>query len=126
MGDFELSKRSALRKSREIVDSLEPGEEFFPLMGRDHGTPDAIRMWAHIWQIEIKMGARPESDREQIREGLAMASRMEIRLRDQDQRREHLGTEFGPPNPADGSRTPINGQHARLAKNTTSGANDHA
>lgn len=119
-----MSKRSALRKSRELIDSLQPGEELFPLMGRDRGTPDAIRMWAMIWQIEIKMGVRPESDREQIRAGLDMARRMEIRLRDMEERAEHLATEFGPPNPADGSRVPLNGPHARLAKNTTSGAND--
>lgn len=116
--------RAALRKSREIVDRLEEGEEYFPLLGRDRATPIVIRMWAHVWLMEIKLGVRPESDRKQVSDGLAMASRMEIRLRDMEQRAEHLATEFGPPNSSDGSRVPITGQHARLKRNSTSGAND--
>lgn len=113
-----MSKRSALRKSRELIDSLQPGEELFPLMGRDRGTPDAIRMWAMIWQIEIKMGVRPESDRDQIRAGLDMARRMEIRLRDIEQQREHSALTF------DDRGMPLTGPHARKEHATTSGAND--
>lgn len=113
-----MSKRASLRRSREIVDSLDDGEEFFPLMGRDRATPLAIRQWAHLWLTEIRMGARPESDRKQVTEGLAMASRMEIRLRDRDQRREHAALTF------DDRGMPTTGQHARKAVNTTSGATD--
>lgn len=118
-----MSKRSALKRSRELIDSLQPGEEMFPLMGRDRATPLAIRQWAHIWLTEIRMGARPESDRAQVTEGLNMASRMEIRLRDLELKADHDATEFGPMD-TDGSRVPLTGDHARRAKNTTSGAND--
>lgn len=119
-----MSGRSALKKSREIVEKLQANEEFFPLLGRDRATPIVIRLWAHVWLMEIKMSVRPESDRAQVKAGLDMATRMEIRLRDQDQRREHLTTEFGPPNPSDGSRVPLTGQHRKLDKNTTSGVVD--
>jgi hypothetical protein len=113
-----MTRRTALRRSREIVDSLLPGEEFFALMGRDRGTPDSIRMWAMIWNIEIKMGIRPESDRAQIKEGLDMARRMEIWLRDLTQKREHDDLAF------DDRGIPTTGEHARRERNTTSGAND--
>jgi len=113
-----VSKRSALRKSREVVEKLQDGEEFFPLLGRDRATPIAIRIWAHIWLEEIRMGARPESDRAQVTAGIAMASRMEIRLREQVQRKEHDGLTF------DDRGIPTTGPHARREHNTTSGAND--
>lgn len=119
-----MSRRTALRKSREVVEKLEGDEEFFPLLGRDRATPIVIRIWAHVWLTEIRMGARPESDRAQVKAGLDMASRMEIRLRDASERKDHADTEWGPPDPLDGSRVPLNGPHARLARNTTSGAND--
>lgn len=111
-------RRTALRKSRALVDSLEEGEEFFPLMGRDRATPLAIRQWAHIWLTEIRMGARPESDRAQVTAGLAMATRMEIRLRDRDQKREHDAIDF------DDKGRPMTGPHAYVEHATTSGAND--
>lgn len=113
-----MTRRTALRRSREIIDRLQPGEEFFPLMGRDRGTPDSIRMWAMIWNIEIKMGIRPESDRAQIKEGLDMARRMEIWLRDLTQKREHDGMAF------DDKGRPLTGEHAYKEHATTSGAND--
>src|ERR1700733_14109783 len=111
-----MSKRSALRRSREIVDKLEPEEEFFPLRGNDHASPIIIRMWAHARLMEIKMGIRPDSDRAQVTEGLAMATRMEIRLRDRDQKREHEATVF------DDRGYPTTGAHSFVEHATTSGA----
>lgn len=113
-----MSRRIGLRKSREIVDKLEADEEFFPLLGRDRATPIAIRIWAHIWAEEIRMGARPESDRKQITEGLDMARRMEIRLRDRQQRKEHAALSF------DERGRPTTGPHAPVENATTSGANE--
>lgn len=118
-----MTRRTALRRSREIVDKLESEEEYFPLRGNDRATPIVIKLWAHVWNLEIKMGVRPESDRAQIKAGLDMARRMEIWLRDLTQKREHEATEFSAPMP-DGSRVPMTGQHRKLEHNTTSGAND--
>ena len=50
--------------------------------------------------------------------GLAMATRMEIRLRDRDQRREHEATQFND------RGYPTEGPHRYLEDATTSGAND--
>lgn len=77
-----------------------------------------IRLWSHVWLMEIKMGVRPESDRAQVTAGLAMATRMEIRLRDLEQKRQHDDLEF------DDRGIPTTGEHARREHNTTSGAND--
>lgn len=101
-----------------ILSKLEDDEEFFPLRGNDRATPIGIRMWAHIWLEEIRMGIRPDSDRAQVTDGLAMASRMEIRLRERDEKRAHAATEF------DDKGRPLTGPHAFVANATTSGAND--
>lgn len=101
-----------------ILSKLEAGEEFFPLRGNDRATPIGIRMWAHIWLEEIRMNIRPESDRQQVTDGLAMASRMEIRLRERDQKREHDATEF------DEKGVPLHGPHRRMNNITTSGVGE--
>ena len=101
-----------------ILSKLEPDEEFFPLRGNDRATPISIRLWAHVWLEEIRMGIRPDSDRVQVTDGLAMASRMEIRLRDRDQKAEHAALAF------DDRGSPLTGEHARKEHTTTSGAND--
>lgn len=112
------------KQEYDCLAKLEPGEPCFVLIGRDRASAAVIKIWAHLWMQEIALGLRPEADRAQVTEALKIAREMEIWERDRRQRREHLATEFGAPNPADGSRVPLNGPHARLAKNTTSGAND--
>jgi len=106
--------------NHEILSKLEPDEEFFPLRGNDRATPISIRLWAHVWLEEIRMGIRPEADRSQVTDGLAMASRMEIRLRDRDQRKAHQALEF------DDRGVPTTGPHRHIPNASTSGANDGA
>lgn len=118
-----MAKRRRSGIALAILDKLEPGEEAFPLIGRDRATPIMIKMWAHLWLQEIAMGLRPETDRAQITDALRMATRIEIWQRDRRQRLEHQATEFAAPLP-DGSRVPASGEHAKRERNTTSGAND--
>lgn len=108
----------------DCLAKLETDEPCFVLIGRDRASAAVIKIWAHLWLQEIGLGLRPEEDRAQVLQALKIARDMEIWERDRRERKEHADTEWGPPNPADGSRVPLNGPHARLAKNTTSGAND--
>lgn len=96
----------------------EPDEPMFVLLARDREAPAVIRIWATLWLQELKLGIRPESDRAQVEEALRCMSEMEIWHRQWAARRERETMEF------DAQGVPLTGQHAKLARNSTSGAND--
>ena len=102
----------------DCLAKLEPNEPCFVLIGRDRASPATIKIWATLWLQEIGLGLRPESDRPQVSEALKIARDMEIWERDRREQRQHQATTFS----AEGY--PTDGPHARLDRNTTSGAND--
>lgn len=106
----------------------EPDEQLFTLMARDPDFEEFVRWWAHWRSRQIEAGVRPATEEEfaQIKEAQEIATEGGIWGRAYRQRQEHLATEFGPASPSDGSRVPLHGQHARLERNSTSGANDKA
>lgn len=112
-------KRARRRKVEyDCLAKLEPHEPCFVLIGRDRASAAVIKIWAHLWLQEIALGLRPEEDRTQVSQALRIARDMEIWERDRRDRAEHQATEFNH------EGYPTSGQHVRLAKNTTSGAND--
>lgn len=121
---MSVSPRRPGKQQYDCLAKLEPDEPCFVLIARDRASPAVIKVWATLWLQEISLGLRSETDRAQVTQALKIATEMEIWERDRRQRRDHLTTEFGPPNPSDGSRVPLTGQHRKLDKNTTSGAND--
>lgn len=106
------------RPRYDVLAKLEEGEPYFPLLGRDLAAPATIRIWAHLWQQEINLGLRPESDRVQITEALRVVSAMEIWHRERENKRKHDAVEW------DGEGRPKTGAHAHVEHATTSGANE--
>ena len=100
----------------------EPDEELFTLMARDPDFEEFVRWWAHWRSRQIAAGVRPANEEEyaQIREAQEIATRGGIWGREWRQRKEHAALEF------DDRGMPTTGPHARLERNTTSGANDGA
>jgi hypothetical protein len=98
--------------------AAEPDEPVFTLRGKDRDASALVKMWAFLRLQQIDMGMKPESDRKQVSEALHVATEMEIWHREYDAREKRASMEF------DSEGYPTTGPHRRLAKNSTSGAND--
>jgi len=53
-----------------------PDEPMFVLLARDPSAPSLVESWAHRRATEIGQGNRPESDKAQVGEAYALASKM--------------------------------------------------
>lgn len=56
--------------------NAEPNEPMFVLLGRDMHAPALVEQWAHIREIQIQMGMKPESDRAKIKDARECAIEM--------------------------------------------------
>jgi hypothetical protein len=54
-----------------------PDEPIFTLIARDRGAAECVRQWARERLADIAIGARPESDRDQVAEAYECARAME-------------------------------------------------
>lgn len=62
-----------------------PDEPIFHLLGRDIQAPNLVRAWADLRELEIRLGSRPKSDMEMVKEARDVANSME------QWRKEHDG-----------------------------------
>jgi hypothetical protein len=62
-----------------------PDEPMFHLLGRDAQAPNLVRAWADLRELEIKLGSRPKSDTDMVKEARVVADSME------QWRKEHDG-----------------------------------
>lgn len=90
----------------DCYEKAEPTEELFTLRAKDSDASVIVKMWAFFRMQQINAGLRPESDRAQVSEAIACATRMEIWNREYKNREEFLSLKF------DAKGQPTTGQHS--------------
>lgn len=97
----------------DCYEKAEPNEEIFTLRAKDSDAPIIVKMWAQFRLHQINVGLRPESERMQVREAIACATRMEIWHREYTQREKHLALEY------DDRGVPTTGPHSSTEAGNT-------